>query len=203
MTASTLAFDGSGIDGSWYLDTTDFARHTSWLNGAMAAYSSVGITLFAILIVIAWWTARRADAAAMTAALAVPVAAVAAYLVNDAVKSIIAERRPCFAFPNAFLLEKCPPATDYSFPSNHTVVAAALTAALFLISRRFGFIAAVATAVMGWSRVYVGAHYPHDVAAGLVVGVVVGFATAVALRKYATPLIDKLSTGPLRPVLAA
>ncbi len=203
MTASTLAFDGSGIDGSWYLDTTDFARHTSWLNGAMAAYSSAGITLFAILILTAWWTARRTDAAAMTAALAVPVAAVTAYLINDAVKSIIAERRPCFAFPNAFLLEKCPPATDYSFPSNHTVVAAAMTAALFLISRRLGFIAAVATAVMGWSRVYVGAHYPHDVAAGLVVGVVVGFATALALRTYATPLTDKLSTGPLRPILTA
>lgn len=86
MPASLLALDGPGIDGSWYLDVTDFARETTWLNGIASAYSSLGVALFAVLIALAWWTARRADAAAMTAALAVPVAAVVAYVVNDAVK---------------------------------------------------------------------------------------------------------------------
>lgn len=203
LTTSTYALSGSGIDGSWYLDTTDFARDTSWLNGLMVAYTSFGIALFAIFILAVWWMARRADAAAMTAALAVPVAAFAAYLINDGVKWVVAERRPCLAYPNAFLLEKCLPATDYSFPSNHVVVAAAMTAALLLINRRLGVLAAVATVIMGLSRVYVGAHYPHDAAAALVIGVVVGLATAMVMRRYATGLVEKLSTGPLRPILTA
>jgi len=52
--------------------------------------------------------------------------------------------------------------SDYAFPSNHSVVTAAMAAALFLISWRLGVLAVVATAVMGFSRVYVGAHYPQD-----------------------------------------
>ncbi|MFI6368795.1 hypothetical protein ACIBG0_39445 [Nocardia sp. NPDC050630] len=35
----------------------------------------------------------------------------------------------------------------------------------------------------------------------MVVGVAVGLATALVMRKYATSLIEKLSTGALRPVL--
>lgn len=143
MTTYTYALGGSGIDGSWFLDTTDFARDTSRLNGLMFAYTSDGIGLFAIFILAAWWVARRADAATMTAALAVPATtAVAAYLINDGVKWVVAEPRPCFTYPQAFLLEKCSPATDYAFPSNHVVVAAAMTAALLLISRRLGILAA-------------------------------------------------------------
>lgn len=203
MTTHPLAFDGSGIDGSAYLDTTNLARQTHWLNGPMSAYSSYGIAVFAVLIVAGWWLSRRADTAAMTAALAVPVAAVVAYLVNDGIKGVVAEIRPCYAYPAAFLLEKCPPASDYSFPSNHAVVAAAMAAALFLVGRRLGIVASVAALLMGLSRVYVGAHYPHDVVAALVVGVVIGLATALVLRKNATPLVEKLSTGPLRPVLTA
>jgi len=201
--AAILAFDGSQIDGSWYTSVTDFARATSWLNGIMDAYTSYGIGLFVLLILAGWWMARRADAATMTAAMAVPVAAVVAYVVNDVIKAVVAEPRPCYAYPRDFLLEHCPPVSDYAFPSNHSVVAAAMAAALFLISWRLGVLAVLATAVMGLSRVYVGAHYPHDVIAGLLVGVVMGLFTAVALRRYATPLVEKLRDTRLRPLLSA
>jgi membrane-associated phospholipid phosphatase len=136
-----LAFDGSQIDGSLYT-AINFARDTPWLNGTPSAYSSYGVGLFAVLIVIAWWGARRADVATMACALAVPVAAVLAYVVNAIVKVLVAEPRPCFAYPTDFVLEACPAPSDHAFPSNHSVVVAAMTVALILVSRRLAVIAA-------------------------------------------------------------
>jgi len=89
--AAILAFDGSQIDSSWYTGVTNFARATSWLNGAMDAYTSYGIALFVVFIMVAWWIARPADTATMTAALAVPAAAISAYVVNDIIKALVAE----------------------------------------------------------------------------------------------------------------
>ncbi|MEV8569096.1 phosphatase PAP2 family protein [Streptomyces sp. NPDC051322] len=206
MTTTTLAghaLDGAGIDGGLYGDVTDFARHTHWLNGTVSEFTSYGIALFAVFMLVGWWIARRQGHAVMTAALAAPVAAVLAYLVNDGIKSVFVEPRPCRALPHDFLIEKCPPVNDYAFPSNHTTVAAAVAAALFLVDRRLSALAAVFTLLMAASRVYVGAHYPHDVLAALVVGGVVGFAATWTARRFAVPLVARLSDGVLRPLLTA
>jgi undecaprenyl-diphosphatase len=191
----------SHLDDTAFTDVTNFARDTHWLNTAMVDYSSYGMILFAALIVVGWWRARSADTTMMTAALAVPVAAITAFLVNDVVKSLVAEPRPCYRLPDAFLLEACPQVSDYGFPSNHTAVAAAMATALLLVDRRLGLVAAAATAIMGFSRVYVGAHYPHDVLVGLLVGTAAGLATAIAVREFATPLVTRLAASSLRPLM--
>lgn len=187
--------DGARWTGSWFVHVTEFARETSWLNGVMVAYTDFGLVVFAGLFVAGWWVARRRDAAQMATILAVPVVAVMALVLNSAIKIGVAELRPCRAFPAAFLLERCPPVADYSFPSNHTVVAAAITVALWVFNWRWGLVAASATAMMAFSRVYVGAHFPHDVAASIVVGIVVGLPITLVFRTWAPRLIDSLPSG--------
>ncbi|MFE9118476.1 phosphatase PAP2 family protein [Streptomyces sp. NPDC007172] len=201
-TPTPQALDGASIDGGLYGDITDFARHTHWLNGPVFAYTSYGVALFAVLMLAGWWIARREDASVMAAALSAPIAVVLAYVVNDAVKSVFTEPRPCRALPHDFLIEKCPPVNDYAFPSNHTTVAAAAAVALFLVDRRLGAIAALAALLMAASRVYVGAHYPHDVLVALVVGGVVALAVTWSARRYAAPLVSRLRGGALKPLLA-
>ncbi|MGC0417267.1 phosphatase PAP2 family protein [Embleya sp. AB8] len=196
------ALDGARIDGGLYTTVTDFARDTHWLNSPVLAWTSYGAALFILLLLVGWWQARRADAATMASAVGAIAGAGIAYLANSGIKDAFHEPRPCRALPRAFLVESCPAANDYAFPSNHTSVAFAAAVGLLLVNRRLGLFALVAAVLMGASRVYVGAHYPHDVAVGAVVGTIVAILTVLATRRFATSTVARLRTGPLRPVLA-
>ena len=60
---------------------------------------------------------------------------------------------------------------------------------LLLVSRRLGAVAAVAAVLMAAVRVYVGAHYPLDVVAGLALGAVVSGLGWLLLRRPLTRLV--------------
>ncbi|MGW5653778.1 phosphatase PAP2 family protein [Streptomyces humi] len=196
-----LALDGSGLDGSLFTSVTDFARDTKWLNTPMEVWTNLGLGVFALLMIAGWWTARRRDPRAMTVALAAPVAVLTAFAVAEVVKKLVAEVRPCRSMPHAYFVDSCPAPSDYAFPSGHATVAAATVAALFLLDRRLCAVAAVFALVEGFSRVYVGAHYPHDVLGSAAVALPVAFLVSSALARWATPLVGSLSHGALRPLL--
>src|SRR3954451_2199112 len=166
-----LAFNGSSVDGSAYTDVVDLAdRSPGWLDDMVSAWSTYGLLMFAVLMAVAWWQARRVSATAAVIALCVPVVVVAGYGVDAALKLVVREARPCQSL-HVVTVEACPAPGDWSFPSNHAAIAAAAAVALLFVSRRLGAVAVVAAGAMAVSRVWVGAHYPHDVIAGVVVGV--------------------------------
>ncbi|MFE2287085.1 phosphatase PAP2 family protein [Streptomyces sp. NPDC059443] len=198
-----LAYDGSSIDGSAYTDVIDLAHRTpGWLDALISAWSTYGLALFALLMLAAWWQARRAGTPAAVTALAVPLITLLAFGIDLLLKSVVREDRPCQTL-RVPTLEACPAPGDWSFPSNHAALAAAAAVALLFVSRRLGAVALVAAVLMAVSRVWVGVHYPHDVLAGFIVGALVAAATARAVRRNQGALTDRLKTGPLRPLLAA
>ncbi|HEY3682709.1 MAG TPA: phosphatase PAP2 family protein [Streptosporangiaceae bacterium] len=189
------------FDAGWYVRATDLATHSTWLNGAAAVWTDWGLLVFAALFLAGWWIARPGSAARMAAALWAPIATVAAYAIDVVIKGFVAEPRPCQVIAAVHTVLPCPGAADYSFPSNHATIAAAATVGLFAVSRRLGVVAAVAALLMAASRVYVGAHYPHDVLAGLVVGAVVAGAFLVPATRALSALVVRLRHTPLRPLL--
>ncbi|RZU36668.1 undecaprenyl-diphosphatase [Streptomyces sp. BK022] len=198
-----IALDGSSIDGSAYTAVVNVARRSPvWLDDAVSAWSAYGLVLFAVLMAAGWWRARRVSAAASVTALAVPFVVVVAYGVNAAVKLLVREDRPCQSLRVA-TLEACPAPGDWSFPSNHAAIAAAAAVALLFVSRRLGAVAVVAACAMAVSRVWVGAHYPHDVLAGVAVGAVSALLAMAALRRCAEAAALRLSATRLRPLLVA
>ncbi|WP_458248515.1 phosphatase PAP2 family protein [Streptomyces sp. MAI_2237] len=196
-----LAFDGAGIDGTWLTAVTRLAQDTPWLNGPVEAWTNYGLAVFALLMLAAWWRARRAEDVVMATALMAPVAVVAAFAVTEVVKSYVGELRPCRSLPHAYIVEACPAPSDYAFPSGHTTVAAATAAALFLVDRRLSVIAGIFALLEGFSRVYLGAHYPHDVIASFLVGCVVAGGVAIAGRSAGTRVVTSWRNGRLRPLL--
>ncbi len=79
----------------------------------------------------------------------------------------------------------------------HAVMAGAVTAGLFLVDRRLGRIAALASVLMALSRVYIAAHDPLDVAVGLVLGVAVTLAGYALARRVLVRL--GIAVGRTRP----
>lgn len=176
-----------------YRDITEFAQGTpSWVHEAADVGTDAGLLLFAVLFVAGWWRARGLDARAMGLALAAPFAVVAAYLVSEVSKSFIQEERPCRAVAGAVHIAACPAQGDWSFPSNHATIAAASAAAIVVAWRAMAPLVLPLAALMAFSRVFVGVHYPHDVAAGFLVGVVVAPLVALALVRVLRLLVDLL-----------
>ncbi|WP_037571152.1 phosphatase PAP2 family protein [Phaeacidiphilus oryzae] len=203
LTTLAASLDGRSIDGSlytWFQDQV--AKAPTWLNDFLSFWATYGLVLFAVLFVIGWWQARREGPAKVAQSFGVALAVLLGYVVNDIVKSVFDEVRPCQAIPGTHTLQPCPGVGDWSFPSNHSSIGMAAAVALLMLDRKLGSIALLGALVLGLGRVWIGAHYPHDVLVGWAVGAIVG-ALCGWLSPKAAPLVVRLSRTPLRPLLTA
>ncbi len=93
-------------------------------------------------------------------------------------KDIIARQRPCNTFTDINLLVGC--GRSYSMPSNHASNAFAFAMTFFFLRKNIiGYFSLAAAALIGFSRIYVGVHYPFDVLAGMLLGAGSAYAAIV------------------------
>ncbi len=177
---------GGSAEKHWFLTVNHFSGGTQWLHAPARLYADYGVVLFAALLLLSWWLARRdGDLRRVALALWAPVAALVALGVNQVLAGDVAEPRPYAVLPHVLVL--VPRSTDYSFPSDHAVMAGAVAVGVLLAHRRLGVLTAMLAVLMACTRVYVGAHFPLDVAAGLLVGA----ALAAASYLLAMPLLGR------------
>jgi membrane-associated phospholipid phosphatase len=93
--------------------------------------------------------------------------------------------------------------TYQSFPSGHATTAFALAAVLGFLAPRWFFAALAVAAAIALSRVTLGVHYPSDVLAGVLLGLVGAYAVRVffARRRWLFEFTPK-GTVRLRPMWA-
>jgi undecaprenyl-diphosphatase len=102
---------------------------------------------------------------------------------TEALKVLINRKRPYQSFGDIY-----PDQVEdgHSFPSGHTSIAFATATSLTLLSKKWYIgvpVFAWASAV-GYSRLYLGQHYPSDVAAGALVGAASAYAAHWLNRKF-------------------
>jgi undecaprenyl-diphosphatase len=193
------------LDERWYRDVNTFARNTPWLHGVLSQYALWGgLVILALMLAAAYVLARYRERAeqAVAITLCTGVGVVVALLINQHVISPgVGRIRPCHAVPHAEALLSCN--SDYSFPSDHCMMAGAFVAGLAFIGARWAIPAGVVAVLLAFTRVYSGVHYPGDVAGGLVIGAVIGVIVVLALRPLAYRLTAWMATNPLRVLVLA
>lgn len=75
-----------------------------------------------------------------------------------------------------------PPTGGRSFPSSHAANCFALATVVFLFNRRWGWLAFTPAALVAMSRLYVGVHWPTDVLAGILLGILCAVAVTYSLH---------------------
>ncbi|OAA28248.1 undecaprenyl-diphosphatase [Frankia sp. EI5c] len=139
-----------------------------------------------------WWgvagalgaTKGRRRPAALRGLLALGVASAAA---NGPAKLLFRrDRPPTHGIPPLRRLSR--DLTTFSFPSGHSASAAAFATGVALDAPGAAVPVAVLASAVAFSRVYVGAHYPGDVLAGVALGVGAGLLTTKVMpRRPWTP----------------
>lgn len=104
---------------------------------------------------------------------------------NVCLKHLIARPRPCWLDSSVQLLIANP--TDYSFPSGHALSSVISATVLTKTNRCFGYAAIPLAALIAFSRLYLYVHFPSDVLAAAVLGIVIG---ELAFR-YGNRLLDR------------
>lgn len=158
----------------------------------MRFYAGYGIVAFAGLLLVAFLRSRhRNDLRAIAGSLWAGAAALIALGIGQLIGNAVDRARPYQTLTGVHVL--IDRTTDFSFPSDHATTVGAVAVGLLLVERRLGLIATVAALAMAFTRVYVGAHYPLDVLAGLVLGGTVAFTGARLLVPLLERILERLT----------
>lgn len=130
------------------------------------------IPLFIILLV--YWCIDKEKGYAVT------VSMLTALVTTQIVKAIVRYPRPFMVYPDLIGGGRLETATGYSFPSGHSTGASSFYGSLAVLfrSKILRVIAIILIVMVPVSRMYLGVHWPMDVLAGTIIGLVSAFMLA-------------------------
>lgn len=159
------------LDGGFLLFLQDSVRNPI-LNSIMIFITSIGDGgIIWIAATIALLIPKKTRKVGIMSA----VALLGSLLINNnLIKNIVQRPRPYVTFTDLQII--IPQPSEFSFPSGHTSSSFASAAVFYRhLPKKFGVPAVILAALIGFSRLYVGVHYPTDVLAGAVMGILLSY----------------------------
>lgn len=163
------------FDNTVYHFVNHFAGHHHVLDAVMSFFAQYALELYAVLFIVAWFTFPKSDSKHRHALVVSVFAGVLALIINVVISHIWFRPRPFTVLSKGDFTQLIPHSNDASFPSDHTSGSFGFAAAAWgknvrWISHGFTTLAVIVMI----ARVYCGVHWPTDVIAGMVVGIVAG-----------------------------
>lgn len=141
------------------------SRRSSPIDFLMILLSNKLRYVFLFVLIFMWF---RNDFSKRFAFHAVLSAGVALFL-NMLIKLFYFKPRPFVKHRVGILI---PSKTDSSFPSKHTMLAFAVSTSIFLYKRTLGLIMCILSILTGFSRIWIGHHYPFDIIGSAFIGTI-------------------------------
>ena len=197
------------MDWRLYHAIYEVSLHHHWVGTLFHAVEQASIPFMVLATLALWLFARpggnRKWKLASASALA---SAGVALAVNRIISSLWFRERP---FLSHRIAHPWISSTDASFPSDHASASFAIAVAVLLIDPPVGALYLLAAAIIGAGRIFIGAHYPGDVAAGVLVGAASALlvtklaraplaALVRAAERLTDPVLRRLWAQPKRPV---
>jgi len=154
----------------------------SFIDKIMPVITSVKYWYITYLI-FALWLLFKGGKNGRIALITLTITIILSDQINSAfLKELFSRIRPCHTLHNVHLLVNCP--ISKSFPSSHAVNNFAAATILSFFYKQYKKIFLFIAILISYSRIYVGVHYPSDVIAGALVGILIGALILLIVKQF-------------------